>query len=54
MLEDEVLGLLMMEVPSLIGNLAMRLGNELAGLVSPVAAPFLAWEDLLPPFTRSP
>jgi len=40
LLEDEVPGLFMMEIPSLLGNFAMRLGNELAGLVSPVAAPF--------------
>jgi hypothetical protein len=40
MLEDEVPGLLMMEIPSLLGNLAMRLGNELSGLVSPASAPF--------------
>jgi len=41
MLGDETLGLLMMEVPSLVGNLTVGFGNEFVGLVSPVAAPFL-------------
>ncbi len=31
MVLDEVLGLLMMEISSLIGNLAMSLGNGFAG-----------------------